>query len=159
MRQGRVGSEESGPAEDVGTAEARCSRCRGPLGVSQERGACSCSGRLTAAQRSMRARLAAQSRWARVPRREDRREATAAARRAQRDQFERQVRDEFGDRLTAAELAAAVAARQAAHMTRMAYAASRARRRGGRRVAAETGAGAGRPVRPISVHGERKDPG
>ena len=75
----------------------------------------------------MRARVAAQIRWARIPRSHERRVATAAARRARRDQFERQVREQYGDELTSAEVAAAVAALQAAHMTRMAYASSRAR--------------------------------
>jgi hypothetical protein len=83
--------------------------------------------RLTPEQRSMRARLAAQARWARTPRAIERRAATAAARRARREQFERQVLEQYGDELTSAELAAAVASLQAAHMTRMACASSRTR--------------------------------
>lgn len=68
------------------------------------------STKLTPAQRSMRARLAAQSRWSRVT---DRAAATKAARDA-----------------LAAKFAAAPdpAAAKAAHMTRMTLAASRSRK-------------------------------
>jgi len=85
--------------------------------------------RLTPEQRSMRARLAAHARWARTPRTNERRAATATARHARHEQFEQQVRDEYGDALTPAEVAVAVRALQAAHMTRMTYASSRSRHR------------------------------
>jgi hypothetical protein len=80
------------------------------------------STRLTPSQRSMRARLAAHTRWSRTP---DRRAATAKQRAAFLDRFERDV-DPTGS--LSAELRARLAANaRSAHFTRMALASVKAR--------------------------------
>lgn len=79
---------------------------------------------LTPAERTLRARIAASTRWAKEP---DRAEATAKARAARRRKLELEV-DPAGV-LPPAELERRVASLQRAHMTRMSLAAARARRR------------------------------
>ena len=78
----------------------------------------------TPADRALRARLAAHTRWARTP---DRTAATAVARAAFLDRFDRQVDpDDTLDPETRARLAANA---RSAHFARLALASARARRR------------------------------
>ena len=77
---------------------------------------------MTPEQRVLRARIAANARWAHTG---DRTAATAPARRARLEQFEREV-DPDGT-LPPAERARRTRSAQNAHMTRMALASSRAR--------------------------------
>ena len=80
--------------------------------------------RLTPAERSMRARLAAHERWANTP---DRTAATAPARAAALERFEHQV-DPDGKLDPAVRAKLAENARRA-HFTRLAYLSAKARRR------------------------------
>lgn len=75
-------------------------------------------------ERSLRARLAAHARWAKTP---DRQSATAAARQANLDRFEKQVAAEHPDldEFTRAKLADNL---KTAHYLRMAYRSAKARR-------------------------------
>ncbi len=79
---------------------------------------------LTPEERSLRARIAAHERWAHEP---DRAAATAAARSAFDRRFERIV--DPNDELAPAERATRADNAKRAHMTRLAYLSSRARRR------------------------------
>ncbi|MFI7678530.1 hypothetical protein [Actinophytocola sp. NPDC049390] len=76
-------------------------------------------------ERSLRARLAAHARWANTP---DRAAATAAARQANLDRFEKQVADAHPD-LDPATVAKLADNAKTAHYTRMALASARARKK------------------------------
>ena len=80
---------------------------------------------MTPGERRLRAQLAAHSRWSRTP---DRSAATAPARAAFRDRFERQV-DPDGILAPAVRAQLAESARTAFYR-KMAYASARARRKG-----------------------------
>lgn len=79
---------------------------------------------LTPAEKSMRGKIAAYTRWAREP---DRSAATAAARKAQWDRFERQVDPE--GILTPAERAKRAESARKLYYTQLAFKSARARRR------------------------------
>jgi hypothetical protein len=82
---------------------------------------------LTPEQRTLRARAAAYSRWAR----EDGRANAQRAQAGLRDRFRREVEATFPD-LTPAELERRAECAFRAHMTRLAFASSKARSGGGR---------------------------
>lgn len=81
---------------------------------------------LSAAERSLRAQIAAHESWARTP---DRAARTAAARRAMWDKFEREV--DPHNELTPAERAKRAENARKAHYARLALKSARARRRRG----------------------------
>lgn len=87
---------------------------------------------LTPEQRTLRARLAAHARWAKVP---DRTEATAPARRALHDRIAAEVDPD--NRMDPVERAKRVDSAVKAHMLRLSLKSSRARARGDVDQAAE----------------------
>lgn len=90
---------------------------------------------LTAAQRSMRSRIAAHTSWANCP---DPRQRTAPARCAFMDRFEREVDPEGV--LPPAERARRAEHARKAHMTKLAYRSALARRCRGKGPASRTAA-------------------